>query len=231
MDDGSRHDLDVRFEAGFDGANVAVVRIPDIEGKGTIRISLAWRDSCYEVSARTAGRVIIERASSIAGCAVRGHAAFGELAEAFEPPIQVGPLAADLVPWLFTGKAVPLGAIDPPPPYLGFDRETPTMTISPDAAVTISNINPALELALPEGAEVTAYRRAPLIRWLEGGWIYGTEPRAHIVFRSPLVANDDGTFSFTVPTEPGRYGLEALFEYDAECSFGTAGFVVGVDVE
>lgn len=230
MDDGSRHDLEVRLEAALEGANVAVVRIPDIEGKGTIRISLAWRDSCYMVSARTSGRVIIERASSIAGCAVRGRAGFEELAKAFAPPIQVGPLAADLLPWHFTGKAAPLVVIDPSEPYVGFDRETPTMTISPGASVTISSTNPRIELALRTGAEVTAYRRAPLIRWLEGGWIYGTEPRAEIVFRSPLVANDDGTFSFAVPTEPGRYGLEALFEYDAECSFGTAGFVVGIDV-
>ena len=231
MDDGTRHDLDVRFEAAEDGANVAVVSIPNIEGRGTIRISLAWRDSCYEVSARTSNRVIIDRPSAIAGCAEGRNRGFDELGATFEPAIQVGPLDARLIPWWFAGKVAPLWVIDALPPYVAFNRDTPTLTASPGTSIPVTSTNAALELWVRDGAEVIAFRRAPLIRWLEDGWIHGNEPDAEIVFRSPLVANDDGTFSFAVPTEPGRYGLEAVFEYDAECSYGTAGFVVGVDVE
>jgi hypothetical protein len=51
------------------------------------------------------------------------------------------------------------------------------------------------------------------------------------VFRSELVEHSDGTFTFDVPTESGRYAAEILFDYNSACSFGTAGFVVGVDVE
>ena len=135
------------------------------------------------------------------------------------------------MPWLFVGKVAPLWGIDPYPPYVGFTRESPTMTVSPGATVSVANTNPAVELQLADGTKAIAWERAPLIRWLEGGFIHGDEPRAEVVFRSEVVTNADGSFTFTVPDEPGRYAISATFDYDAECSFGTAGFVVGVDVE
>lgn len=230
MDDGTRHDVDATFEPEEDGSNRAVVRMPDIEGKGTMRISLAWRDSCYEVSARTSSRVIIDQPSSVAGCPEGRNRGFDELLAAFEPAIEVGAIEADLIPWRFEGKVAPLWVIDPLPPYVGFARDTATMTVSPGASVTVTNTNSALKLESLDGRDVFAFERAPLIRWLEDGWIHGNEPDAEVVFRGHLVTNDDGTFTFTVPTEPGRYGLEVIFAYDAECTYGTAGFVVGVDV-
>ena len=231
MDDGTRHDVDATFEPQDDGSNRAVVRMPDIEGKGTIRISLAWRDSCYEIAARTSSRVIIDQPSEIAGCPEGRNRGFDELRAAFEPTIQVGGIEADLIPWRFEGKVASLWVIDPLPPYVAFTRDSVTMTVAAGASVTVTNTNPALELEALDGRTVIAFERAPLLRWLEDGWIHGNEPDAEIVYRTQLVTNDDGTFTFTVPTEPGRYGLQVIFAYNAECTYGTTGFVVGVDVE
>jgi hypothetical protein len=230
MDDGSRHEADARFEPGEDGANVAVVGVPDVEGWGTVRISLAWRDSCYDVVARTSNRVIVSQPASIAECAAGRNKGFDELGATFEAPLQVGTLEASLAPWLFDGKVAPLWVIDPYPPFVGFTRESPTMTVSPGTIVTVVNTNPEVDLRARDD-KVVAFERGPLIRWLEGGFIHGDEPEAEVVFRSNLVTNADGTYGFTAPDAPGRYAMQAMFDYDAACSYGNAGFVVGVDVE
>jgi hypothetical protein len=221
--------LPVRLEPGEE-ATRAFVDVPNMTWSGTLEIVAEWQDPCFTYRARSTAPLLIDPAASIEGCAVRRERAFDELGAVFEPPIGVGPIDANLSPWLFIGKVTPLAVIDPLPPYTGFTRETVTFAAEPGTTITASSWSDELDLWLPDGALVEFYRRGELIRWMEGGWIHGDEPEAKVVFRSRIVDSTDG-FSFTLPDEPGRYAATALFNYNSACSFGTAGFIVGVDVE
>ena len=51
-DGGTRIDLEVRFEPHPDGAGTtAVVGLPDIAFRGTVKLSAEWRDECFFVEA------------------------------------------------------------------------------------------------------------------------------------------------------------------------------------
>ena len=230
-DEGPRIDLEARFEPHPDGAGtIAVVRLPDGAFRGTMKLTAEWRDECFVVSGHGSQYVIMDPPSAIEGCPDTRKAGFEGVEDLFEEPATVGPLQVGLVV-RGQGKKVDLSVIDPLPPYVGFRAETPTTTASTGATIHVTIPNPDVIVHARVREKVIAFRRAPLIRWIEGGWIHGDEPEAEIVFRSPLVDLGDGQFSFTAPTEPGRYAVEAVFDYDAQCSYGTIGFVVGVDVE
>lgn len=220
--------LPVRLEAG-EKATRAFVDVLNMSWSGTLEIVAEWQDPCFTYRARSTAPLLIDPAASIQGCAVRREAAFDELGAVFEPPIGVGPVDANLVPWSFVGKVTSLAVIDPLPPYTGFSRETVTFAAEPEAALTVASWSDELDLWLRDGAQVEFYRRGELIRWMEGGWIHGDEPEAKVVFRSPIVESADA-FTFTLPVEPGRYAATTVFKYNAACSFGSAGFVVGIDV-
>jgi hypothetical protein len=220
--------LPVRLEPG-ETATRAFVDVPNMAWSGTLEIVAEWQDSCFTYRARSTTPLLIDPAASVEGCAVRRERAFDELGAVFEPSIGVGPVDANLSPWLFIGKVTPLAVIDPLPPYTGFTRETVTLAAESGATLTVSSWSDELDLWLPDGARVEFYRRGELIRWMEGGWIHGDEPEAKVVFRSTLGESTDG-FTFTLPDEPGRYAATAMFNYNSACSFGTAGFVVGIDV-
>lgn len=229
-DEGLRIDLGVRLEPHPDGAGtIAVVRLPDSAFRGTMKLTAEWRDECFIVNGHGSQYLIMDPPSALDGCPDTRKAGFEGVEALFEEPTTVGLLQRGLVVH-GQGKKVDLSVIDPLPPYVGFRAETPTMTESPGATIQVTIPNPDVIVHARVREKVIAFRRAPLIRWIEGGWIHGNEPEAEIVFRSPLVDLGDGQFSFTAPTEPGRYAVEAVFDYDAQCSYGTIGFVVGVDV-
>jgi hypothetical protein len=230
---GNRDPIHLDAELGTDSlGNVsgASVRIPDRDATGTLEVEVAWYDSCfvYEGSVTTPVRIYPE--SSVAGCPTGRTAAFDELGIAFDPPILVDGVAANILPWEFAGKVRDMAVIDPLPPYVGFTAETTTIAAETNATITVAYENPAIELRLTDSPKVVFFERDPLLRWLDGGWIHGDEPEAPVVFRSKLVARDDGTFTFTTPPDPGRYVAEVTFSYDAACTLGTAGFVIGMDV-
>jgi hypothetical protein len=226
-----RVDLDARYEPSPDGVGtIAVVRVPKFSFRGTLRFSVEWRDECFVVAARGSTPVIVDPPSAIEGCPDRRREGWREIDALFDPPIRVGPLRVALHA-VGQGKKRDLSFADPPFPYQFFDSATPTMIATPGETIHVSIPNPDIVIHARVRENVIAFRRAPLIRWLEGGWIHGNEPDAEIVFRSPLVDHGDGAFSFTVPRKPGRYAIEAVFDYDSQCSYGTAGFVVGVEVE
>ena len=220
--------LPVRLEPGAEATKV-FVDVPDITWLGTLEIVAEWQDPCFTYRARSSTPLLIDPASSVAGCSERRNPAFEELDAAFAPPIGVGPVDANLQPWRFIGKVTSLAVIDPLPPYTGFTRETVTFAAEPGTTLTVSSWSDALDLWLPDGAAVEFYRRGELIRWMEGGWIHGDAPEAKVVTRSSLVESSDG-FTFTVPDIPDRYAATAVFNYNSACSFGTAGFVVGIDI-
>ena len=227
----SRIDLDARYEPHPDGiGKLSVVSVPEGPFRGTLKFSVAWRDECFVVTARGSTPVIIDPPSSLEGCPERRGEAWREIDALFDPPITVGPLDVGLHA-VGQGKLRDLSYADPPFPYHFFDSETATMVATPGVAFQVSIPNPDVVIHARLRDHVIGFRRAPLIRWLEGGWIHGNEPAAEIVFRSPLIDHGDGAFSFTVPAEPGRYAIEAVFDYDAKCSYGSAGFVVGADLE
>ena len=220
--------LPVRLEPGAEATKI-FVDVPDIDWSGTLEIVAEWQDPCFTYRARSSTLLLIDPASSVASCSERRNPAFEELEATFAPPIGVGPVDANLQPWRFIGKVTSLAVIDPLPPYTGFTRDTVTFAPDPGSTLTISSWSDDLELWLPDGARVDFYRRGELIRWMEGGWIHGEEPEAKVVTRSSLVESADG-FTFTIPDVPGRYAATAVFNYNSACSFGTAGFVVGIDV-
>lgn len=222
--------LAVRLEPDAAATRI-FVDVPDITWSGKLEIVAEWQDPCFTYRAMTSSPVLVDPAASVEGCARRTGNAFDELAAIFEPPLTVGGTDADLVGYVFSGKVAPLPVIDPPPPYLGFDQDSPVLVRAPRTTVGVSSENDLIELHAGPSRAVTLYRRGELLRWIEGGWIYGVEERARVVFRSELVEHPDGTFTFDVPADPGRYAAEILFDYDSACSFGTAGFVVGIDVE
>jgi len=231
---GNRDPIPLDVDIGPDSmGNVssASVRIPDRDATGVVNVSLKWYDSCFVYDGTVSTPVRIYPESSVAGCPTGRVAAFDELSIAFEPPIRIGETEVRLLPWRFAGKVRDLSVVDPLPPYVGFNAESPTVTASPGGTITAAHSNPAVELTLMDMPRVTFFERVPLLRWLDDGWIYGFEPAAPIVFRSKLVRNSDGTFSFEAPPDAGRYAAEAVFDYDSACTLGTAGFVVGVDVE
>jgi hypothetical protein len=209
----------------------ASVRIPDREGRGVLDVNVAWGDACFVYEGVVSSRVHVYAESSVAECPTGRTAAFDELGIAFQPPIVAGGVAADLVPWQFAGKVRDMAVVDPLPPYVGFDAQTATLHVAAGASVTVASSNPAIELRPMEPPRVIFFERAPLIRWLDDGWIHGNEPEAPVVFGSKLVAREDGTFTFKAPPDPGRYAAEVTFYYDAACTVGTAGFVIGVDVQ
>jgi hypothetical protein len=223
--------LDVELGADSLGnVSGASVRIPDRDASGTLDVEVAWYDTCftYEGTVSTPARIYPE--SSVAGCPTGRTAAFDELGIAFDPPILVNGVATDLQPWHFAGKVRDMAVIDPLPPYVGFTSATATIAAATDATTTVAYENPAIELDLMDSPKVIFFERAPLLRWLDGGWIHGDEPEAPVVFRSKLVADDDGAFTFAAPPDPGRYAAEVTFFYDSACTVGSAGFVIGVDV-
>jgi hypothetical protein len=223
--------LDATYEPNPRGiGTVAVVSVPKGSFRGTLRFSVEWRDECFVVAARGSTPVIIDPPSAIEGCPDRRREGWREVDAKFDPPISVGPLRVGMHA-VGQGKVRDLYYADPPVPYQFFDAESPTMVATPGATIHVSIPNPDIVVHARVRDHVIAFRSAPLIRWLEGGWIHGNEPAAAIVFRSSLVDHGDGAFSFTVPRQPGRYAIEARFDYDSQCSYGTAGFVVGVDVE
>lgn len=213
-----------------DGSIVAVVTVPNQRVRGTINVSVAWHDACFAMTATTSQRLLVDKPYALRDCAEGSNGAFAELDHAFAPRMGVGGLDVPLRAWRFIGKVAPLPVVDPLPPYVGFRRDTPIVAVAPGATIGISPQHPDLALSAPDPAVADYYQRRPLIRWLEGGWIHGSEPDAPVVLETPLVRNADGTFSFTAPTEPGRYAAEVIFDYDSACSFGMAGFVVGIDV-
>jgi hypothetical protein len=221
--------LAVRLEPGPE-ATRAFVDVPNIAWSGTLEIVAEWQDPCFSYRAKSTAPLLIDPASSVEGCPTRRNPAFEELGATFGPPIGVGPVDAKLTPWRFVGKVALLAVIDPLPPYTGFTRDTVTFAAGSGSTLAVSTWSDELELWLRDGIEVEFYRRGELIRWMEGGWIHGDEPEAKVVFRATLVEGAD-SFTFTAPTEPGRYAATAVFNYDSACSFGTAGFVVGIDVE
>jgi hypothetical protein len=220
--------LSVRLEPGAEATRI-FVDVPDITWSGTLEIVAEWQDPCFTYRARSTAPLLIDPASSVTSCSTRRSPAFEELDVTFEPPIRVGPVDANLQPHFFNGKVTSLAVIDPLPPYTGFTRDTVTFAADWGATVGISSWSDEVELWLQPGAEVSFFRRGELIRWMEGGWIHGDEPEAEVVFSTPLVQVADG-FTFKLPAEPGRYAVTAGFNYNSACSFGTAGFVVGVDV-
>jgi hypothetical protein len=225
-----RIDLGARFEPHPDGiGTIAVVGVPKGSFRGTLKFSVEWRDECFVVAARGSTPVIVDPPSAIEGCPDGRREGWREVDALFDPPITVGPLQVGLHA-VGQGKVQDLYYADPPFPYQFFDTETPTMVATPGETIHVSIPDPDIVIHARLRENVIAFRRTPLIRWLEGGWIHGNEPEAEIVFRSPVVDHGGGAFSFTVPTQPGRYAIEAVFDYDARCSYGTAGFVVGVDV-
>ena len=222
--------LPVRFETGKDGSTDVIVDVPNITMRGRYDVKVEWHDTCFAYEGRLSSPLIIDRRGSIDGCSEDRDTAFEELGATFEPPIGVGPLDANLAPWQFNGKVTSLAVIDPLPPYVGFNRDSPTFAAGPGTIVEVSNWSEAIALWPYGRAEVEFYRRGELIRWIEGGWIHGDEPEAKVVFRSTLIEGTDA-FTFRLPDEPGRYAATAAFSYNAACSFGAAGFVVGIDVE
>lgn len=222
--------LPVRFGTGEDGSTDAFVDVPDIAFRGVYDVKIEWHDACFAYEATASSPLIIDPAASVEGCPERRNAAFDELGATFEPPIVVGPVNARLLPWGFHGKVASLVVIDPLPPYTSFSRDTVTFPAAPAATLAVSSWSDQLELWLGDSAKVELYRRGELIRWMEGGWIHGDQPEAKVVFRSALTRGAGG-FTFSLPVEPGRYAATAAFNYNSACSFGTAGFVVGVDVE
>jgi hypothetical protein len=224
-------DLPIRFESQSGGkANVAIANVPDVGATGQIDIRLEFRDPCFIVAGRVSSPVRIYSVASVADCPRGRDAAFDELGDQFEPPIHIGGVAANHHPWLFTGKVAELGVIDPLPPYVGFDRDSQTLEAAPGATVDVVNPNESLELHPAATYEVIFFRRGPLLRWIENGWIHGDEPDAEIVFRSKLVQLPDGTFSFETPMDPARYVAQVLFAYDAACSIGHSGAGIGIDI-
>ena len=213
----SRQELDVRFEPKPDGGSVAVVSVPEARFRGTLKLSIEWRDECFLAAGRSSIPIIIDPPSTLEGCPEGTNRAWDEVGALFDAPVTVGGVPVGLLP-LPNGKVAALPVIDPLPPYVAFGSDTPAITTSPGATIDVS---------VPIATALLAY----LLGRIEGGWIHGEEPAADVVFRSVLVENAERTFSFSVPSEPGRYAIEAIFDYDATCTFGTAGFVVGVDIE
>ncbi len=224
------------------GKPLVVVDVPDMTWSGPLVIDLAWHDPCFAFESRMTTWLWIDTPASVSDCATKREAAFDELDEAFAPKIRVGAVDVVLNAWRFTGKVTSLSFPgDSYPPYTAFRRDTPVIGAAPGSAIrvdddtsvrtlTIHTEPAAWSLLDPPPSEVIFFRRAPLIRWMEGGHIHGEEPEAEVVFRSPLVAVDGG-FTFIVPTENGRYAAQPLFDYNSACSFGLGGLVVGVDVE
>jgi hypothetical protein len=221
--------LPVRFETGQDGSTDVFVDVPDIAWRGKYDLRVDWHDACFAYEAMVSAPLIIDPRVSVEGCPERRNPAFEELGATFDPPIGVGPLDANLSPWRFVGKVISLAVIDPLPPYVGFRSDSPTFTALPGANVDVTSWSGGLDLWLSDDVRVEWFRRGELIRWIEGGWIHGDEPEAEVVARSRLL-DTDGGFAFTAPSEPGRYAATAVFNYNSACSFGVAGFVVGIDV-
>lgn len=221
--------LTVTYETG-DGRTGAVIHAPDIAGRGTLDFSLEWEDRCFYLEGHASTPVRIELAATVAACPEDHDAGLDELAATFEPPIRVGSVDADLVPWGWSGKVANLSVIDPLPPYVAFDADTPTFTVGPGATVTVSGEQPNMTLFKEPGLQATFFRRAALIRWLEGGWIHGDQPEAEVVFRSAITALPNGDFTFVAPPDVARYAVQLGFGYEATCHYGSAGTVVGLDV-
>ena len=231
VDDHKPIELDVELRPDSLG-NVSgtSVRIPDRPGTGLLDVEVAWYDSCFTYEGRVSTPVLIYAESSVADCPTRRTAAFLELDVTFDPRIFVDGVEVELRPWLFAGKVADMSVIDPLPPYVGFNADTPIIGIAASTTVTATYDNPLVALMSQDQPKVSFYERGPLLRWLEGGWIQGDEPEAPVVFRSKLVSNELGTYTFEAPPNPGRYAAAVTFDYDAACSMGSAGFVVGVDV-
>ena len=222
--------LPVRLDPRRRGqANDAIVTVPDMDTTGILKVEVEWFDPCFVLAGSVSSPVRIYGASTVADCAQNGEAASDQLSEVFEPPIHVGSVSVALHPWLFTGKVTPLGGIDPPPPYVRYQPDSPGLTAGPGATIEVANPNELLELHADDELNVIYYRRGPLLRWLEAGWIHGGVP-ADVVFRSNLVEHADGTFTFDAPTEPARYVAQVAFTYESACSFGTAGFPVEIEI-
>jgi hypothetical protein len=230
-----RKPIDLDVELGTDSlgnTSGASVRIPDRAGMGVLDVDVVWYDTCFTYEGSVSSPVLVYAESSVADCPTRRTGAFLELDITFDPPILVDGVEVDLRPWLFAGKVADMAVIDPLPPYVGFNADTPIVGIAASATVIATYDNPLVSLPSEDQPKVSFYERGPLLRWLEGGWIQGDEPEAPVVFRSKLVANGnaDGAYTFEAPPEPGRYAAAVTFDYDSACTMGSAGFVVGMDV-
>ena len=222
--------LPVRLEPAERGYTAAFVDVPDITWSGPVTISATWHDPCFVFEATTTTWLFIDPKPSVSACATSSEPAFVELDAVFAASVRVGPRDAALVASRFTGKVTSLATEDILPAYTHFHSDRPTFSAEPGSTVRITTRDEGPVLTVRADTEVIFFRRGALVRWLEGGWIHGNEPEAEIVFRSPLVARPDG-FTFTLPTDPGRYVAQPLFDYNSACSFGIAGMAVGIDVE
>jgi len=220
--------LPVRFIAADAGWRNAVIQPPDVDGRGTIDVAIEWRNACFVEAGTGSAPVRIQRAAAIADCPTGYAEGFDELQAAFDAPIAVDAADVDLESWYPIGKVANLASEDPLPPYLAFDATTPTLKVMPSSSIAIAE-HPIVDLAPSAGRGVAFYERDKLLHWIEGGWIHGDAPEAKVIATSKLLTTGGG-FGFDAPADLGRYAAFAAFDYDATCSFGTAGFVVGVDV-
>ena len=221
--------LAVQLQTGKDGSTSAFVDVPNITWRGSLSVGIEWQDPCFAYEATTVSGVIIDPRATVAGCPDRIAPAFKALDEAFEPPMHVGSIDVELSPWAHLGKVTPLPSIDASHPIYRVRADMPVVIDAPGATVVVTYANELVDL--DDGDLLGFYRRGPFLRWLEAGAIYSGDPPPDVVFRSTLVGHADGTFSFVVPGEPGRYVAGLDFVYDSACSYGNAGAAFGIDVE
>jgi hypothetical protein len=195
-----------------------VMSIPDVNGSGTLDLSMTWVDDCYEYRASIAFEVTIASSVAVDSCPV-GDA----LAEAMRSHdgalVDIAGVQRPFNITEFQERYGNGGGFSDGAPLFGFSDQTPVIGAASAASLRYEIVDPEIRLV---DARADFYARDAVLDHTVGEPSYWAHRTA---------GNPTTTFELAVPSKAGRYAVMATFGWELRCAFGSAYALIGVDVE
>jgi hypothetical protein len=203
----------------LDGTRLATT-FPDIDGNATLALRVDFRDACYRLTSTATARLRIGSVATVAACPTAESAALDGYLRRLDEDLRVvvsGRLVPSEIqtgewPWLAGNFASDSGTL-----FAVWDRDAAPIRDGPGDRLVfrLDGADAALTVFMTR-----FYTRSDAVHELERE----IEP---VVTRQPAV-RQDGSVSFRLPDEPGRYVTFTSFGWETPCLL--AGSVANFEV-
>lgn len=204
----------------FDGAT-ATIRLPDLETRGTLRISASWTTSCGAGEGSGSIRLAVLPSSVASGC-VDTDVTAEVIAALEEESIQLDSMRVPLVIVSWSERWLDSQFVDEIPQFAGWDRDA-TLEVAPDQSIVLRESVDDLRLV---SVRVVVYDRANVIEFLDPDSTVEAET-VDVIRRN---AGPLGRAGIPAPIDPGRYVFEVQAVWQTSCLNLESYAVIGVDV-
>jgi hypothetical protein len=223
LDGAAPIDLPTRFVPGNRNFDQVAVAVPDVNGRGSLRLAFIWADACFRYEASDTIPVDVVPLEQTSGCDLGNETYWDQLHAVLHDSIKVGTTKPAVGSAFNESKFAPFvnPGIDAFIGYM-FDADAPELGVVSGRTVRIENLKPRIELAVR--MKVVIWTRRSIARA-----VTDYPPRATVeVSQGRLERLPDGSYELPVPEEPGRYVAALSVEFETACTVGTMWSVVNL---